>query len=71
MEQQFQLKHHGKLSLFEQNNMTAEDRAWFIKRLDKEFKDRQDQERGSSPSTPSKPSTPRMPSMPSMPSMRR
>ena len=64
MEQQFQLKYHGKLSLFEQNNMTAEDRAWFIKRLDKEFKDRQEQERKSTPSMP------RTPSMPSMPSTR-
>jgi hypothetical protein len=71
MEQMFQLKHHGKLSLFEQNNMTHEDRAWYMKRLDKEFKDQQDQEGKSMPSMPSKPSTPRMPSMPSMPSMRR
>lgn len=44
MEQQFQLKHHGKLSLFEQNQMPAEERSWFMRRLEKEFKERQEKE---------------------------
>lgn len=44
MEQQFQLKHYGKLSIFEQNEMPAEDRGWFLKRLGKEFKDRKEAE---------------------------
>ena len=68
MEQQFQLKHYGKLSLFEQNQMISEDRNWYIKRIEEEFKKQQEKERGSSPSMPSKPSMSK-PSMPSMPSM--
>lgn len=36
MEEQFQLRYYGKLTLFEQNNMTAEDRAWWLKRTYKE-----------------------------------
>ena len=57
MEQQFQLKHHGKLDLFEQNQMTAEERSWFMKRLEKEFKDRQEKEQQQQRSvrTPSMP----------------
>ena len=59
MEQQFQLKYHGKLSLFEQTAMTSEERAWFLKRLEKEFKDKQDAEKKqmgsiSRPSMPSR-----------------
>lgn len=66
MEQQFQLKHHGKLNLFEQAQMTSEERAWFMRRLEKEFKEKQDAERkqvGSipRPRTPSRPSTPSVP----------
>lgn len=60
MEQQFQLKYFGKLSLFEQAQMTAEERSWFMKRLDKEFKDRKEQEEKQSRSI----SRPRMPSVP-------
>jgi len=44
MEQQFQLKHYGKLTIFEQNQMTSEERSWFLKRLEREFKERQDKE---------------------------
>lgn len=40
MEQSFILKQYGSISLFEQNNMTAEERAWWVQRLDKEAKDR-------------------------------
>lgn len=76
MEQQFQLKHYGELSLFEQANMTAEERAWWMKRLEKEFKEKAEKERqqvGSvpRPSKPSKPSVSRPSmsrSMPSIPS---
>lgn len=33
MEEQFNLHYFGKFSLFEQNQMTAEDRAWHMKRI--------------------------------------
>jgi hypothetical protein len=45
MEQQFQLKYYGDLSIFEQNNMTSEDRSWWAKRLEKEIKESSDRER--------------------------
>ena len=72
MEQQFQLKHYGKLTIFEQNQMSAEERAWFMKRLNKEFKDRQAEQEKQSRSTP-RPRTPSVPraSKPSMPSISR
>jgi len=44
MEQQHQLKQHGNFSLVEQNMMTAEDRAWHIRRLEREMKERQEAE---------------------------
>lgn len=64
MEQQFQLKYHGNLSIIEQSNMTAEDRAWWMQRLEKEFKDKADRERNQissapKPRIPSRSSTPR------------
>jgi len=61
MEQQFQLKHHGNLSLFEQASMVAEDRAWWIKRLEREFKERSEHEQKqvSSVPRPHKPSVSR------------
>ena len=70
MEQQFQLKHYGELSIFEQNNMTAEDRNWFMRRLEKEFKEKAEREKKQAGSIPSRPSIPR-PSKPSIPSVRR
>ena len=39
MEQSFQLKYHGNFNLFEQNIMHAEERSWWIRRLDKEIKE--------------------------------
>jgi len=45
MEQQFQLKYYGDLSIFEQNRMTSEDRAWWLRRLEKEIKDTAERER--------------------------
>lgn len=58
MEQQFQLKFHGRYNLFEQAVMTAEERGWTIKRLEKEFKDRAEREKAQMGSVrrPSKPS---------------
>jgi hypothetical protein len=62
MEQQFQLKHYGNLSIDEQNNLTAEDRNWWMQRLEKEFKDKAEKERQQVSSSPR--SVPRMPSIP-------
>jgi len=58
MEEMFQLKHYGKLTFFEQNSITAEDRAWYLKRLEREFKEQQEREKNavgnvSMPSAPS------------------
>lgn len=55
MEQRFQLKEYGSLSLFEQDQMTAEERSWYMKRLEKEYKDKQEKEKNA---------TSRMPSIP-------
>jgi len=62
MEQQFQLKHHGNLSLFEQAAMVAEDRGWWIKRLEREFKEKAEREHKQVGSAP----RPRMPSKPTV-----
>jgi hypothetical protein len=69
MEQQFQLKEYGNLSLFEQNAMVSEDRGWWMKRLQREYKERQEREKKQIGSIP-RPSMPRV-SRPSMPSIRR
>jgi hypothetical protein len=65
MEQQFQLKHYGKLSLFEQDQMISEERGWYLKRLEREFNDRKEKEEKQMQSAP----RPRIPSMskPSIP----
>ncbi len=64
MEQRFQLKEYGNLSLFEQAQMPAEERAWYIRRLDKEYKEKAEREKQQIGSV-------RKPSMPSRPSMSR
>jgi hypothetical protein len=60
MEQSFQLKQYGNLSLFEQEQLTAEDRGWWMRRLQKEHKDRQESEQQQMRSAPK----PRIPSIP-------
>lgn len=50
MEQQFQLKYYGNLSVFEQDQMSAEDRAWWIERISKELKETADKQRNQMPS---------------------
>ena len=52
MEQSFLLKQYGNLSLFEQSNMPAEERAWWIKRIDKENKQRKSAEESQMPKMP-------------------
>ena len=52
MEQQFQLKHYANLNLFEQNMMPAEDRAWWMKRIEKEMKDKAEAEKNQMGSRP-------------------
>ena len=72
MEEQFQLKEYGKLSLFEQNQMTAEERIWWLKRLSRENDERNKREssisRSGMPLMPNIPSvsTPSVPSIPSV-----
>ena len=56
MDQSFVLKHYGRLSLMEQSGMTAEERAWWIKRLDAENKKLQDAGK-QTPGDPGLPST--------------
>ena len=48
MEQQFNLKEYGKLSLHEQNNMTAEERTWYMRRLEREYDERNKKSSGGS-----------------------
>ena len=49
MEQQFILKEYGRISLFEQNNMTAEERNWYVRRLDHEYRERNKKQGGNTP----------------------
>ena len=61
MEESFLLKHYGHLNISEQINMTAEERAWWLKRLDDEHKKEQEASK-KSPSAPgSLPKTPGQP----------
>jgi len=46
LEEQFILKYHGKLSIFEQENINSEDRQWWINRLKKQFEDEEDKSKG-------------------------
>ena len=60
MEQAFLLKHYGNMSLEEMRTMTAEERNWWLQRLDKEHKKEKDAARsshtpGQASSTPGKP----------------
>lgn len=47
-EQSFTLKYHGKLSIFEQAFMIAEERVWWINRLNKEIENQNKANSGSS-----------------------
>ena len=49
MEQQFILKEYGHLTLFEQNNMTAEERNWHMRRLEHEYRERNKKQSGNAP----------------------
>ena len=58
MEQSFQLKKHGELSLFEQDIMASEDRAWWMARLKKMHEEQKQQSNmAATPSIP-KPNIP-------------
>jgi uncharacterized protein (DUF2345 family) len=59
MEQQYQLKRGAGYSIFEQAQMPAEERAWVMRRIERENKERQEAERNANASMP------RMPRMPS------
>lgn len=54
MNQSFILKHHGHLDLFEQSMMTAEDRRWWIERLEKEV----NKDKSNQPMVPKAPKAP-------------
>lgn len=58
MEEQHQLKYHGKFSIFEQAVMTAEERSWHVKRLKREFEEQAEREKKQT-STFKRPSMPR------------
>jgi hypothetical protein len=55
MEQSFLLKYHGGYDLLEQANMPAEERAWNIRRIDKEIKDTNKRQQESKQSQPHHP----------------
>jgi len=67
MEEQFQLHEYAKLSLFEQDQMSAEERAWWLKRTQKEIEERNKRENEAAGGV-SRPSVPSVPGM-SMPSV--
>jgi hypothetical protein len=50
MEQEFLLKYYGHFSRFEMALMTAEERAWHIRRLDQENKKANQQDKIQTPS---------------------
>jgi hypothetical protein len=58
MEQQHQLKFHGNYSIFEQAQMTAEERAWEMRRLEREFKEKAEREKQAAANV-KRPSVPR------------
>jgi len=52
LEQQFLLKTYGKLTLFEQNSMTAEDRRWWMQRIQEENEKKAEEEKKAMASAP-------------------
>jgi hypothetical protein len=52
MEQFFILREHAKLSMFEQNNLTGEERKWYVERLNKERKEQNKDVESKVPSLP-------------------
>jgi hypothetical protein len=49
MEQQFQLKYHGNLDLYEQEAIVAEDRKWWLERIAKEKKEEAERQKQNQP----------------------
>lgn len=62
MREQYVLKKAGNLSLFEQLFMVAEDRAWWIKELEKDIEEQRKREGETMSSMPSIPGMPSIPS---------
>jgi len=61
MEQQYSLKRGEGLTIFEQNNMTAEDRSWWMRRIQRDIDKEKEQSRSTRmPSVP----RPRRPNIP-------
>lgn len=61
MEERFQLKEYGHLNFFEQAQMPADERRWYLDRLKKEAdeKNKQGKDLPNVPGMPSVPSVPR------------
>jgi hypothetical protein len=55
----FQLKMHGHLSFTEMDLLTAEDRAWWMTRLNKFHEEQEKAGKGHTPSMPSMPNVPK------------
>lgn len=45
MNQTFLLQYYGRISVADQMSMTSEERSWYIERIDKEHKRREEEER--------------------------
>jgi len=61
MNQSFLLKEYGKLDLWEQNQLTAEERKWWIERINQEIEKRNKQQEASAGTT--RPHTPGQPTV--------
>lgn len=64
MEQMFLLKTHCNMSFMEMDSLTAEDRAWWMRRFKRHQEEQDKSQNSSMPSMPSRPSMPSMPSIP-------
>lgn len=60
MEERFQLKKYGNLSFFEQAQMPADERQWYLQRLQKEA-EREKEQAGEVPRAPGMPNIPNVP----------
>lgn len=62
MEERFQLKEYGHLNFFEQAQMPADERKWYLERLQKEAEERAKKEKDTGSHVPG--GVPNMPNVP-------